>query len=385
MSISQDELRTRLNRLNESMQMEELDALVVFSDEYRSGHSTYLTNYKPINVIEESPQLILLVRDQPPVVLLGRLNSYAAREVIWIEDVRPVHRAAEFIPEILGPIRDQRSRVGIIGGNILPVSIFERIQTALPLARFEQRDNLMLELRQTKSESEIELMARAAAVNDSVLREVVKHCRVGMTEIQVAGVAERVAREMGADFGSATVVMSGPNTNYPAWRPSDRRIEPSDYVMVDFNPAIEHYCNDGGITLLMPGAVHAQRDALVAGHRIMKEVVALIRPYTSAETVYNLMLERLEPLGYAQNFAPYSAGQRGVGHGVGLDVVEPPNLSSDSSFLLEPGMTLAIKLDLHDIVGGGYRIEVVIAITESGVQPLNRLVLDEPDDFAVFD
>ena len=53
MSISQAELRTRLSRVNESMQREELDALVVFSDGYRSGHGAYLTTYKPINFIEE--------------------------------------------------------------------------------------------------------------------------------------------------------------------------------------------------------------------------------------------------------------------------------------------------------------------------------------------
>ena len=73
---------------------EGLDALVIYSDEYRSGHTTYLTGYKPINVVEESPQIVFLVEDSAPVVLVGRLNRYAAKDVIWIEDVRPVHEAA---------------------------------------------------------------------------------------------------------------------------------------------------------------------------------------------------------------------------------------------------------------------------------------------------
>ncbi len=45
------------------MKDEGLDALVIYSDEYRSGHTTYLTGYKPINVIEESPQIVFLVED----------------------------------------------------------------------------------------------------------------------------------------------------------------------------------------------------------------------------------------------------------------------------------------------------------------------------------
>jgi Xaa-Pro aminopeptidase len=95
------------------------------------------------------------------------------------------------------------------------------------------------------------------------------------------------------------------------------------------------------------------------------------------------MLAELEPHGLSKNFTPYAKGLRGVGHAVGLDVVERPNLSSESNFELEAGMTLAVKLDLHDLKGGGYRIEVVVAVTEDGIRPLNKLVLEQPDDFAV--
>ena len=365
------------------MRREGLDALVIYSDEYRSGHSTYLTNYKPINVVEESPQLVIMVGDREPVVLLGRLNAYAARDIVWMRDVRGIHQPDEDLPEIFSPLQGRKSRVGLIGRNLLPVRLFDHILTALPEGEFISRDDIILDLRKIKSPAEIELMARAADINDQVLRLALRECHVGMTEIQVAGVAEGLARQLGADIGSATVVMTGPNTNYPAWRAGDRRVEAGDYVMLDFNPAVGHYCNDGGITILMPGGAPEQERALVAGHQVLKEVVPQIRPQMSARSIFDTMLERLEPHGFADNFKPYAKGLRGVGHGVGLDVVEPPNLSSDSDFILEPGMTLAIKLDLHGLNAGGYRIEVVVAITEEGCMPLNRLVLEEPDDFAV--
>ena len=383
MAITQAELETRADRLRQSMLAKGLDGLVMYSDEYRSGNGTYLTNYKPINVIEESPQLILLVEDRPPVMLLGRLNAYAARDVVWFDDVRPIHRAAEHVPEILKPLAGRPARIGVIGRNILPVGYFDHIQSALPTARFEPADRLMIELRQIKSESEIDAMARAAAVNDAVLQTVIDRARPGMTEIQIAGIAEARARELGADFGSATVVMSGPNTNYPAWRPGNRPVESGDFVMIDFNPAVDHYCNDGGITLLMPGGTPEQEQNLTACHRIMKEIVGRVEPGASARSVYDLLAERLEAVGLAEHFTPYAGGQRGVGHGVGLDVVEPPNLSSSSDFILQPGMTLAIKLDLHGLPAGGLRVEVVIALTNAGAAPLNRLLLDQPDNLAI--
>lgn len=383
MEITREELEHRTENLRKAMRSEGYDALVIYSDEYRSGHSTYITNYKPINVIEESPQLVIMIGDAQPVVLLGRLNAYAARDNCWIDDVRGIHRPYTDLPEIFAPIVGRPSKIGLIGKNIMPVEIYEQIGEAVPEASFESRDDIMLDLRKIKSEAEIELMARAAAINDAVLKKAAKAVKVGMTEIQVAGVAEGLAREMNADIGSATVVMSGPNTNYPAWRATDRKIQAGEFVMLDFNPAVGHYCNDGGITVLMPGADPEQERALVIGHQALKKVIPTIRPGITARSIFDTLLGELEPHGLSDNFTPYAKGLRGVGHAVGLDVVEPPNLSSDSDFELEAGMALAVKLDLHDLPGGGYRIEVVVAVTEDGVRPLNNLVLDQPDDFAV--
>lgn len=383
MGISTDELKQRTENLRRRMKEEGYDALIIYSDEYRSGHSTYVTDYKPINVIEESPQLVLIVGANAPVVFLGRLNAYAAKDMCWIEDVRGIHRPYTDFPQVFKPIVGRASKIGLIGKNILPFEIYEQLVDAVPEAVIENRDDIMLDLRKIKTEAEIALMEEAAEINDAVLKKAAKVVKVGMTEIQVAGVAESLAREMNADIGSATVVMSGPNTNYPAWRATDRKIQPGEFVMLDFNPAIGHYCNDGGITILMPGADPEQERALIVGHQALKKVIPTIKPGITARSIFDTLLEELEPHGFADNFTPYAKGLRGVGHAVGLDVVEPPNLSSDSDFELEAGMTLAVKLDLHDLPGGGYRIEVVVAVTEEGVRPLNKLVLAEPDDFAV--
>lgn len=383
LSISPAEFASRTDRLRKKMKDAGLDALIVFSDEYRSGHGTYLTGYKPINVIEESPQVVIYVGDNPPVTLLGRLNLYAAKDVVWSKDVRPFHRAAEFIPEIFASLKEKPAKIGLIGDNLLPMNLFALFQNALPKATFSSVDRLLIELRQIKSPAEIALMERAADINDTVLKAVARKIYVGMSEMQVAGLCEGAARDLDADIGSATVVMSGPNTNYAAWRPSERKIARGDFVMIDFNPSVQNYCNDGGITVLMPGASKEQVDALSAGFRIVKEIVPKLKPHTSARTVHDMMLERLAPLGYAPNFSPYVKGLRGVGHGVGVDVVEPPNLSSETDYTLLPGMTLAIKLDLHALPTGGYRVEVVVLFTEDGIRPLNKMIFGEADDFAI--
>ena len=72
-----------------------------------------------------------------------------------------------------------------------------------------------------------------------------------------------------------------------------------------------------------------------------------------------------------------------MGQGVRLDVVEDPDLNSSLDFEIQPGMTLAIKLDLHNIESQGSRIEVVTEITEDGNIPMNKLILEESNDYSI--
>jgi len=83
------------------------------------------------------------------------------------------------------------------------------------------------------------------------------------------------------------------------------------------------------------------------------------------------------------NFSPYVTGTRGTGHGVGLDVVEKPDLNKFSDFVFYPRMTLAIKLDLHELEEQGLRVEQVVEITEEGARPLNKLALKVSNDWAI--
>ena len=77
------------------------------------------------------------------------------------------------------------------------------------------------------------------------------------------------------------------------------------------------------------------------------------------------------------------SGTRGTGHGVGLDVVEFPDLNKTSDFILYPKMTLAVKLDLHDLEEQGLRVEQVVEVTPEGTRPLNNLIVKSADDWAI--
>ena len=381
--IEDKELKDRVEILRKEIKNRNLNGIIIYSDEYRSGYCTYFTGYKPINVIEESPQTLIVMENEDPILVIGRLNYYSARETVWIKNILQHHKFDTEISTMLKKFNKKGSKIGIAGEHLMPFYLRDLFTKAMPDVNFPIVTEILDDMRKIKSPQEIFLMEKAAEINDKVLAELKSIIKIGMTEQQVVAHADFLGRQMGADLGSATVVMSGKNTKFPAWRATDKKINKGELVMVDFNPAIGYYCNDGGLTFLMPGASKYKSDALKNSHKIIKKTINSIRSQTKATNVHDSFYDLLKPLSLEPNFSPYVTGTRGTGHGVGLDVVEFPDLNKFSNFIFYPNMTFAIKLDLHDLEGEGLRVEQVVQITEEGVKPLNKLALNNSDDWAI--
>ena len=381
--IEDKELKDRVEILRKEIKSRNLNGIIIYSDEYRSGYCTYFTGYKPINVIEESPQTLIIMENEDPILVIGRLNYYSARETVWIKNILQHHKFDTEISSMLKKFNKKGTKIGIAGEHLMPFYLRDLFTKAMPDVNFPIVTEILDDMRKIKSPQEIFLMEKAAEINDKVLTELKSIIKIGMTEQQVVAHADFLGRQMGADLGSATVVMSGKNTKFPAWRATDKKINKGELVMVDFNPAIGYYCNDGGLTFLMPGASKYKSDALKNSHKIIKKTINSIRSQTKATNVHDSFYDLLKPLSLEPNFSPYVTGTRGTGHGVGLDVVEFPDLNKFSNFIFYPNMTFAIKLDLHELEGEGLRVEQVVQITEEGVKPLNKLALISSDDWAI--
>jgi Xaa-Pro aminopeptidase len=381
--LNNNDFEKRLLELRKIIKRKNLDGIIIYSDEYRSGYCTYFTGYKPINVIEESPQTLILIKDNDPILVVGRLNYYSAKETVWIKNILQHNKFETEIFEILKKNNKKNLAIGLAGEHLMPFYLRDLISEAMPDVNFSIQTSILNDLRKIKTEKEVKLMKQAAKINDQVLRQLRDEIQIGMTEQQVVAYADFFGRKLGADLGSATVVMSGYNTKFPAWRATNKEINKGEFVMVDFNPTIENYCNDGGVTFLMSGASKKKIEALEMSHQFLKEVIKNIKANNKASSIHDQFYNLLKPTGFEPSFSPYVSGTRGLGHGVGLDVVEAPDLSKISDFILEAGMTLAIKLDLHDVENSGLRVEQVVLVTDSGSNSLNQLVLEEKNDWAI--
>lgn len=367
----------RVANLREKVIADDLDGVFLFSDEYRAGYTTYISDYKPINVIEESPQGLFISQDQPIILFLGSINAKAAAGVSWIEDIREINTLETFFDNL----RERKGRqlsIAICGEELLPTKYYKMMQSALKDYDYVNWDLVLNEMRRIKSKDEIRLLQKAAEIGDQAIKKATERLKRDgkVTEIDLCAESEYTMRLMGGDLGCATVLSSGGNTAFPTWRPTHKEIEDGDFVIIDVGPSYRGYNSDVAITTVKGTANKEQAEILKTSKIIVAQTIDELKAGDKASKIYDLFLEKSIAHGIAEFFEPYARGVRAVGHSIGLDVVERPHLDKDSDFVLEEGVILALKYDLRGLPWGGLRFECVAMMEETKCRALNQILYD---------
>ncbi len=251
------------------------------------------------------------------------------------------------------------------------------LRSALGEAEQTLAGPVVRELRMRKDAAEIASLREAGAAIDRVHARVHEWLRPGRTEAEVgADIAAAIVEEghVQADF---VIVGSGPNGASPHHDVSDRVIEKGDVVVVDIGgPLPAGYNSDSTRTY----AVGTPRDADVAEtyavlQRAQAAAVAAVKPGVTAEAVDAAARDVIAEAGFGEYFI------HRTGHGIGLDVHEEPYIIAGNALPLEPGMAFSVEPGIYQPDRWGARIEDIVIVTETGVEPVNN----QPHELVVLD
>lgn len=258
-------------------------------------------------------------------------------------------------------------RVGLEADHVT-WSAVRRWQDLLAPVDLVPATGLVEGLRQVKDAGELAVMARAAAVADAALAEVLPLVAPGRTEHEVALALDGTMRRLGAeDRAFDTIVASGPNSAKPHARPSERPIEPGDLVVVDFGATVDGYRSDMTRTFVV-GGVRAPELAAVFSvvARAQAAGVGAVRAGVATGDVDAVCRGIIADAGYGDAF------EHGTGHGVGLDIHEAPSVSAGATAILSPGIVVTVEPGVYLAGMGGVRIEDTVVVTDDGCRPLTR-------------
>lgn len=313
--------------------------------------------------LSERVTLAVFARERPPVLLLPALEVPRARNQVgpeveffpWSDEdgpARAISRLGEFL-------RLAGERIGVEERHMRLLE-WRVLQEAFPGCRVEPADALLAALRIAKAPEEIACMRRAADLLEQGLHDVLARLRPGLTEREVARAWQWAVAEAGADpFQEEPIVVSGPRGASPHAAPSDRPIERGELITLDWAVSVDGYFADITRTVALgrpPEALRRIYDLVLRANAAGRDAV---RPGLPAQEVDRAARTVIAEAGYGAQFL------HRTGHGLGLEVHEPPYIVEGNTEVLLPGMTFTVEPGIYIEGLGGVRIEDDILVTSA--------------------
>jgi Xaa-Pro aminopeptidase len=224
---------------------------------------------------------------------------------------------------------------------------------------------LVLPLRQVKDEDELALMIEAALTGCKLFEHILGFIRPGLAEFEVAAELEHQARLLGTEAMSfETIIASGPRSALPHGRASAAKLPRRGFVTLDFGVILNGYCSDMTRTVHLGKPKANERAAYEAVLEAQEAAVAAVASGISCAEVDEAARSVLRRAGLAEAFS------HSTGHGLGLEIHEPPRIGAEETARLLPGMVITIEPGIYLAERFGIRIEDMVAVTRNGGQVL---------------
>ena len=226
-------------------------------------------------------------------------------------------------------------------------------------------EDLVADLRMCKDAAEVAAMRQAIEFTQTGLDAAVGQIRAGMTEREVVSLLTIEMLRAGAErLAFGPLVVAGPNAASPHASASDRPITRGETIVIDCGAAYAGYNGDITRTFSI-GPLDAEMarvyEIVKAANEAGREAV---RPGVTAESIDQAARAVIDAAGYGEYFF------HRTGHGLGLEVHEPPYMVAGNQLVLVPGMVFTVEPGIYLPNHGGVRIEDDMLVTESGGESL---------------
>ena len=324
----------------------------------------YLTAYRPPPL--ERLTLLVLTPSIDPTLVVPTLE-------------RPL---AERVPGALGllTVRDWRDSTddpyAIVAGMLGPgrYAVTDRtwashllaLERVAPDRSFVAASEAVPLLRAVKDADEIQRLRAVANGADAAFADVIELPFAGRAETDVAAELDRLLRDHGHQRVDFTIVGSGPNAASGHHEPGERRIQPGDAVVMDFGGMRDDYCSDITRTVFVGEPSREEREVYAIVRAAQQAAFEAVRPGVAAEEVDRAARAVITEAGYGERFV------HRTGHGIGLEIHEPPYIVEGNRTPLEAGMTFSDEPGIYLEGRFGVRIEDQVAVTAQGAERLNE-------------
>jgi len=342
--------------------------------------------------------VVLVSKDGYVVLNTLLMDAERVKDDSWLEDVvgcAPLP-GMELWDVTVRQIREKgfdKATIGLelghsprmIAGYLFATEL-EFLKESLPDAKFVNALSLMDLVTYVKEPEEIKLLRQAGAIADAAQERVRESLRVGMSEMEIAGIGELEMRRLGSEYHWPVTGSSEIASGYRSWYhlggctpPTEKLLQRGETLLVDMHPTYKHYYSDLSHNYLIGKPTVEQQRLADAYLRAAEKLVGALKAGSTIGEVWKTVHAEVSSSGYAEHTLP------GFGHGIGVVGHEwyPAILNNDEfrDLVLEENVVevAALVMNVPDV--GGMRLECPVRVTASGggmlaATPLPGTVLD---------
>lgn len=350
----------RVEMLRRAMRDEGVDLVVVGP----SANLRYLTGYRAMAVERIT---VLLVSPDALAMVMPYFDAGEFRELTGIDEVfewrdsqgprdaiEGAFRALDVAPGAQAAVDDE-----------LRFDFWSLLRDRMG-DRTRRASELLGRLRLAKDEDEQETIRRAGALVSAGIDAALEGARPGMTELQLKRVVEDTLWDGGAESVDFVLVQAGVNSAIGHHNADDTVIREGGPVLVDIAARLDGYFADITQQVFFGEPTARYREMYELVEESQEAGVRAARSGERAGDVHRAAVAVIDDAGFGHWGGPRT------GHGIGLDVHEPPSVVDTDETELPPGAAITVEPGIYIPGEFGIRIEDTVLVTTDDPERVTR-------------
>ena len=225
--------------------------------------------------------------------------------------------------------------------------------------------------RMKKGTDEREAMRASSRMNDETLARLIPTIKEGMTELEAGQRYVEIGKSLGArGYSFPPLICFGANGAEPHHGTDGTALKEGDMIILDVGLNVNGAMSDMTRTVVLGKATDEQKEVYELVRAANKAARKAVAPGVPLREIDAAARRVIAEAGYGDKFI------HRTGHGIGLETHEPPDVSSASQYVAQPGMIFSVEPGIYLPGRFGVRIEDLVLVTEDGCETLNRLPRD---------
>ena len=342
--FTETEYRQRVLKLQKKMQASNIDVTLITSPHnfrYFTGLDSYFWE-SPTR-----PWFLLISQSSSPTAIIPSIGETAIKKT-WIKDIKtwsspqPEDEGVSALKESIKDIIPHKGNIGCELGQEsylrMGINDFDKLRNNLSHCNFIDASKIIWQLRIIKSSEEIKKIKNIISIASNVFDNFHNYIHKGMTEIEICNIFKKKLLNGGADHTLYMSCASGEGGyDQIICNPTEKKLENGDILIIDTGATFDGYFCDfdrnygfGNISLESEKAYNVLWKATEVG-------LEKAKPGAKCSDISNAMQSVLKKEGLNSD----NIGR--MGHGLGLQLTEPPSIRNNDDTILQENMIITIE------------------------------------------